>query len=144
VIDPDELDQSHGWAMASLRIATDDLTCDEITERLEVRPTSTRSAEGEPAFAVWVLDSGLEATSSLEDHLYILVERLRDHCQELRHLAEHATVEVWLSYSPDASGGRTSVLDSRVLSEIGGLGIDLVLDPYPVKTKPERSPAESS
>lgn len=144
MIDPDELDQGHGWAMASLRIATDDLTCDEITERLEVRPSSTRIAEGEPSFAVWVLDSGLEATSSLEDHLYILVERLRDHGRELRELAEHATIEVWLSYSPGAAGGRTSVLDHRVLSEIGGVGADLVLDPYPVKARPERSPAGSS
>ncbi len=144
MIDPDELDRGHGWAMASLRIATDDLTCDEITERLGVRPSSTRVAEGEPSFAVWVLDSGIEASSSVEDHLYLLVERLRDHWRELRDLAEHATVEVWLSYSPDASGARTSVLTHKVLSEIGGLGIDLVLDPYPVRTKPERSPAESS
>ena len=96
---PDE----RGWASASLRIATDELTCDAVTDHIGLRPTSTRSAEGEPAFAVWMLESDLEASSSIEDHLYILMERLRDHRDAISTLAERATVEV---RTLDAGGRR--------------------------------------
>ena len=140
---PDELDTGRGWASASLRIATDELTCDAVTELIGLYPTSTRSAEGEPAFAVWMLESDLEASSSIEDHLYILMERLRDHRGAISSLAERATVEVWLSYSPDASATRTSVLDHQVLSELGALGIDVVLDQYPVTKRRPTTPASS-
>ena len=131
VIDPDELDGRRPWATASLRIASDQMTADAIGERLGLRATSTRSAEGEPVFAVWVMESGLEPSAPLEDHLYILMERLRDRREILIELAEESNVEIWLSFSPGEHAGRTSVFTHEAIVELGQLGLDLVFDPYP-------------
>jgi len=48
----------------------------------------------------------------------------------LRDLVDNATVEIWLSFSP-GERQRSAVLDSKVLSAAGDLGLDVVLDAYP-------------
>jgi len=131
MIESADLEGLGGWATASLRIASDELSADSIGERLGLRASSSRSAEGEPAFSVWVMESGLEPSAPLEDHLYILLEQLRDRTEVLCELAESSNVEVWLSFSPAAAHQRTSVFNHEALVELGELGIDLVLDPYP-------------
>lgn len=131
MIDPEDLAPDTGWALASLRIASDELSADAISERLDLRATSTRAAEGEPAFTVWMYETGLGPSAAIDDHLYILVERLRDRGDALAELCERANVEIWLSYSPGVTGKRSAVFDHKVLAELGALGIDLVLDPYP-------------
>ena len=130
MIDPEELEAGRPWALASLRIASETLTPDEIGEMLELRATSTRTSEGEPAFSVWMYESGLSPNAPVEDHLYILMERLSDCREALRELVDTATVEVWLSFSP-GERHRSAVLDSKVLTAVGGLGLDVVLDAYP-------------
>jgi hypothetical protein len=141
MIDADDLAAHRPWATASLRIASDELSADAIGERLGLRATSTRAAEGEPAFSVWVMESGLEPSAALEDHLYILVEQLRDRRDVLVELAARSTVEVWLSFSADAA--HTAVFNHEALVELGELAIDLVLDPYPPGGKGPRSSAGS-
>lgn len=127
------------WAIASLRIASDTLGVDAISDLVGFRHTTARSAEGEPAFTVWMLESGLDPAAPIEDHLYVLVERLRDRSDVIRELCETATVEVWLSFSPRARQA-TSVLDHGLLAELGALGVDLVLELYPVASqRPTRS-----
>lgn len=139
MIEPGDLDVGRAWATASLRIASDQLSTEAISERLGLRPTSTRSAEGEPAFSVWVRASGIEPSASIEDHLYILIEELRDHSRALVELCECSTVEVWLSFSSAAGSRRPSVVDHGALAELGQMGIDLVLDPYPAEGRPARA-----
>ncbi|HKY15970.1 MAG TPA: DUF4279 domain-containing protein [Microthrixaceae bacterium] len=131
MIDSEELSASRGWAQASLRIAGEDLGADAIGEMLGRRPSTARESEGAPSFTVWVLESGLDPSAPIEDHLYILMEGLRDRHDALRVLAEKANVEVWLSFSPDTYAHRSAIFGHRVLAELGDLGIDLVLDPYP-------------
>src|SRR5215218_9048126 len=128
MIDVEELAGQRPWATASLRIASDQLSADAIGERLGLRATSTRSAEGEPVFSVWVMESGLEPSAPLEDHLYILMEQLRDRRDVLHGLAEESNVEVWLSFSPGETGRRTSVFTHDAIVELGDLGLDLVFD----------------
>lgn len=134
MIDADDLAAGQPWALASLRIASETLHAEEIGELLGRRATSTRTSEGEPAFAVWMLESGLAPTAPVEDHLYILMEMLSDHADALRQLVETATVEVWLSFSP-GERHRSAVLDSKVLATLGNLGVDVVLDAYPAGRK---------
>ena len=127
------------WAIASLRIASDTLSVDAISDLVGLRHTTARLAEGEPAFTVWMLESGLEPAAPIEDHLYVLVERLRGRSDEIRSLCDTATVEVWLSFSPRTKQA-TSVLDHGVLAELGAFGVDLVLEPYPASSqRPTRS-----
>lgn len=131
VIDPEDLATEDGWAVASLRIASEELTADQISERLGLRSSSARQADGEPAFTVWMYDSGLEPSAPIEDHLYILMERLSDRRDALIDLCQRANVEIWLSHSPGPGVPHSAVFDHAVLAELGALGIDLVLDPYP-------------
>jgi len=72
-MEADELLGDQPWALASLRIASETLTPDEIGELLDLRATSSRTSEGEPAFSVWMFESGLPPTAPVEDHLYILM-----------------------------------------------------------------------
>jgi hypothetical protein len=127
----EEMPVEGGWAQASLRIASEDESAEAISELLGRRPSTTRASEGEPVFTVWVLESGLDPSAPIEDHLYILVEGLRDHREPLAELAARANVEVWLSYSPGRSGHRSAIFDSQILGELGEVGIDLVRDHYP-------------
>jgi hypothetical protein len=129
-MEPDDLSGGQAWALASLRILSETLSSEAIGERLGLRATSTRTSEGDPSFTVWMLESRLEPTAGVEDHLYILMERLADRRDALKELAEQASVEMWLSFSPGVRRS-SSVLDHAVLAELGALGIDLVLDPYP-------------
>ena len=141
MIESAELDGGRPWATASLRIASDQLSADSIGERLGLRPSSTRAAEGEPAFSVWVMESGLEPSAPLEDHLYILMEQLRDRREILVELAEESNVEIWLSFSPGEVARRTSVFTHHSIVELGELGVDLVFDPYPAGGKGPRASA---
>lgn len=138
MIDSDDLAAGREWSTASLRIASDQLSVDAIGELLGLRPSSTRSSEGEPVFSVWVKESGLEPSAPLEDHVYILIEQLRDHGEALAELCRQATVEVWLSFSAADRRRRPSVVNHQALVELGALGIDLVLDPYPADRRAPR------
>lgn len=138
MIDADDLAAGRPWATASLRIASDQLTAEVIGELLGLRATSTRSSEGEPTFSVWVRESGLEPSAALEDHIYILIEQLRDHRERLAELAQRSTVELWLSFSAGDARGRPSIVNHAALVELAALGIDLVLDPYPVGRRAAR------
>lgn len=131
MIDPDELTTGRSWAQASLRIASERLRADAIGELLGRRPSTARESEGDPTFTVWVLESGLDPSAPPEDHLYILMEGLRDVRDALAGLARDANCEVWLSFSPGEGTHRPAILDHAVLAELGELGIDLVLEPYP-------------
>lgn len=130
MIDPDDTATLPQWATASLRIATELLTVDEISDRLDLRPTSWRVSDGDPEFTVWMHESALETSAPIEDHLYLLMERLRERKDALAALSESATAEIWLSFSVSDTAGE-SILDHRVLSEIADVGCDLVLDPQP-------------
>ena len=136
MMEADELSAGRSWASASLRIASETMTPDAIGELLHLRASSTRSGEGDPAFSVWMLDSGLDPSAAVEDHLYILIERLSECHEALRTLTETAAVEVWLSLSPGPRH-RSAVIDHRCLAAFADLGIDLVLDLYP-QGKPAR------
>ena len=129
-MEADELLGDRPWALASLRIASETLTPDEIGELLDLRATSTRTAEGEPAFSVWMFESGLSPEAPVEDHLYILMEHLGGCGDALRGLGDTATVEVWLSFSP-GERHRSAVINAKVLSLVGEMGLDVVLDAYP-------------
>lgn len=130
VLEPEDVETGHPWAQASLRIASEEMTADAITELLGMKPTTKRLSEGEPSFTVWALDSGLDPSAPLEDHLYFLAERLADHHDGLAEVVSRANVEIWLSYSR-GNGAPGAVFGHQLLAEIGSLGIDLVLDPYP-------------
>ena len=67
--------------------------------------------------------------------------------EALARLAQSANVEVWLGWSPPPGDFRNAIFGHQVLAELGNLGIDLVLDPYPagsVKRSREAAPPPST
>lgn len=122
------------WALASLRIASDTMTTEEISELLDLEPTHARMAEGEPEFTVWMHQGGLSPAESAEDHLMILLERLSDRIDRLQQLATTAAVEIWVSFSP-GSKQRSVVLDAATLQMIASYELDLVIDTYPASKR---------
>lgn len=132
MIDPEDSASLPQWATASLRIATELLTVDEITDQLDLQPTSWRMSDGEPVFTVWMYESTLETSAPIEDHLYLLMERLRERHDALAALSDSATAEIWLSFSVSEFASE-SILDHRVLGEVASAGCDLVLDPQQSK-----------
>lgn len=129
-------DWTNTWASASLRIASEELTPDEISEFVGVRPTSARVSEGSPSFCVWLFESTLDSRSDVADHLYVLVEQLRSRVDEMRVLVARANVEIWLTWSfPARAGSRVddigpSVLSAEVLGTLAEMGIDLVIEAF--------------
>ncbi|NLA37214.1 MAG: DUF4279 domain-containing protein, partial [Actinobacteria bacterium] len=75
-------------------------------------------------------DAGLSTSEPIEDHVVILLERLRDCAAALRELAETANVEIWVSFSPGPRE-RSAVIGARTLETIASFGLDLVVDTYP-------------
>lgn len=91
-------------------------------------PRNPSSARRE--HSVWIRRSGLDSDSGLEEHVAALV-RLVDGCrEELTRLAADCDLELYLGFGSD-NGQGGCVLPARLLAEIGGLGLDLVLDLYP-------------
>lgn len=82
---------------------------------------------------VWIYEAGLEPSAPLEDHLYFLVERLRDRYAGLAELAKIANVELWLSTFAGSSGA-SAIINSQVMSELGELGVDIVFDLHALKS----------
>jgi hypothetical protein len=130
MFDPGEIDSGRPWAQASLRIASEIMSAEAISDLLGLKPSNQRTSDGDPPFVVWMLESGLAPSAAVEDHLYILMERLNTAGPALSRLCETSTVEIWLSLSA-GDRHRSAVLSHRVLGELGRLGIDLVLDAYP-------------
>ncbi|MEZ5253117.1 MAG: DUF4279 domain-containing protein [Microthrixaceae bacterium] len=129
MIEVDEFDVGP-WAQASLRIASDTLSVEEISDLLGLRASHARTSEGEPAFTVWMYEPGLAPSENAVDHLMILLERLRDCREALARLTATAAVEIWVSFSP-GHRQRSVVLDAGALELISSFGIDLVMDTYP-------------
>lgn len=122
------------WASASLRVVCDSLTVDEISELLDRRPSTVRQSDGNPSFAVWLSESALDSRADVADHLYVLLEELRDRREAVSALCEIATVEIWLTWSADPGrrnqSAGPSVLSADALREVADMGVDLVIEAF--------------
>ncbi|MFF4139657.1 DUF4279 domain-containing protein [Streptomyces mirabilis] len=128
------------WSAGSIRITSRTVRADEISARLGIAPDegfeqgslmsprNPRSARRESS--VWIRWSGLGNDSGLEEHVAALVRLVRDCREELTRLAVECELELFLGCgSENGQGG--CVLPAHLLAEVGGLGLDVVLDLYP-------------
>ncbi|MFJ3581739.1 DUF4279 domain-containing protein [Streptomyces sp. NPDC090127] len=128
------------WSAGSIRITSRTVRAEEISvclgiapdEQFEqgslMSPRNPSSARRETS--VWIRRSGLGSDSRLEEHLAALV-RLANGCrEELTRLSVDCDLELCLGFgSENGQGG--CVLPAHLLAEVGGLGLDVVLDLYP-------------
>lgn len=79
---------------------------------------------------MWILGSGLGSGHRLAEHVEALLGRLEGKDEVIADLAGTCTVELFLGFgSENGQGG--DVLPASMLSRLGSLGIDVVLDLYP-------------
>lgn len=128
------------WSAGSLRIVSRTITVDEISAVLGIQPDdhfehgSLDIACNPDTFrrerSVWILKSGLSSDRWLQEHAEALVRRVEGHRDSLGRLAESCDLELFLGFSSE-SGQGGCLLPARLLTQIGSLGLDVVLDLYP-------------
>lgn len=126
---------SDNWTRASLRLSSRVANAEDVTKALGVEPSEVRDRHtGE---YVWVLDSGLPASTAADEHVESILERLRPNLRALNGFPGGA--DIFLGFaSENGQGGM--VLHAALLGELAQYGIDLVLDLYP----PEASVSDLS
>jgi hypothetical protein len=110
------------WARTSLRIASDDLTPQQIAEQLG-RPSVARSAD------FWAIDLEESSWQPLEEQLAGASAFIREHDKVLKNLAESADVALHVSWSPRVSQDGL-LLDRKLLAGLTSVGAYLLLDTY--------------
>ncbi|UUU44241.1 DUF4279 domain-containing protein [Streptomyces sp. NBC_00162] len=137
------------WSAGSIRITSRAISASGISVRLGITadeqfergslmsPRNPSSARRESS--VWIRRSGLCNDSELADHVRTLVG-LVDRCrEELAHLSADCDLELLLGFgSENGQGG--CVLPAGLLSEVGALGLDIVLDLYPPESAATATP----
>lgn len=128
------------WARGAIRIFSDTMMPDTITQKLGLQPTEvyekgaraqTRSSH--PATwvtSVWLMDSGLPKASALEAHVESLLGKLEAHEEALREIAHDNPVELFLGFSA-ANGQGGFTFEHDLLVRLAQLPIDITLDLHP-------------
>ncbi|MFE4546952.1 DUF4279 domain-containing protein [Streptomyces sp. NPDC056785] len=128
------------WSAGAIRITSRTVTVGEISGRLGIpadqqferdSPMSPRNPTGaRRETSVWLRRSGLPDDSDLTDHVRVLVALVDGHREELASLSADCDLELRLGFGSEKGQGGC-VLPAPLLSEVGALGLDIVLDLYP-------------
>lgn len=128
------------WCQASLRISSRSLSCADITRVLMSEPTrcfEKGSIIGRgPAKrdeTLWILESGLPASTCLERHVISLLEFVRRHGAVFARLKPECDFDISCGFSSESGQGGV-VLSSIILGEIAAVPMDLLLDLYPPRS----------
>jgi hypothetical protein len=125
-----------GWAQASLRIFSDTVTVQWITERLGIQPDIGGNA-GEPGggtsvrrSTLWALKSGLTDEHPLNEHIQHLLGRLESRRDALAGVGEKCGMDIFAgAFADDGQMGET--IPWQTLKALGQHSLDLTLDLYP-------------
>jgi hypothetical protein len=128
------------WSTATLRIASKDLSVEDISAALNIAPdrafskgslASPRNPQSQRLEAsVWLLESGLSNDRWPDEHIDALLSRISSSKLAICNLAVSGQAELVLGYgSENGQGG--CVIEAAILNELADFGLDLVLDLYP-------------
>lgn len=126
---------------ASLRIESASLDSTEITQKLALQPTQTRSAgdrrDDKTVWenALWELEvhpTGRSDWDSLEDALTALLILLQPHTKTLRQISQQHAVYLWCGHFSEGfagvAGGPT--FSPQILRKLADLGLPFHLQTY--------------
>jgi hypothetical protein len=132
------------WNTASLRIFSTVLSSKEITEILSCPPTkeaekgelmSPRNPKSQiREDSIWILDSGLADTESLENHINKLAVFIREKKNELILLKTKCSLDIFCGLSIIGTQGSFS-LSSNIIKSLSDFPIDVVFDLYTEQNK---------
>ena len=129
---------SEKWTRASLRIFGEDLVPDEISSRLDLRPTQThlrgqrKSERVSLAWkdSMWLLQSPLGTEEDLPRHLEWLLGKLEPKAGIVNEISAKFKMDFFCGFSSDnGQGGFT--LSTELLRRLADIGIPITLDLYP-------------
>jgi hypothetical protein len=132
------------WASAAIAISSSSMTPSQISNLLRIEPTnfhkkgslvSERNINGPKRQRyLWLLDSKLPQTFSLEQHIQGLIEIIECQLEGFNEILGSCKCELYCGFS-SGSGQGGFVLNSELLKRVASLSLDLVVDLYP----PERT-----
>jgi hypothetical protein len=125
------------WTIASLRITSEVLTPEQISDKLGTQPTKVarrgelsskrNTSSSRRTVSTWLLNSTLDQSAPVEDHLDHLIDVVEGHKSQLAAL-EGIELDIVLSYRFSAQGGL--YLSVAILERMVGLGVGLGMDMY--------------
>jgi hypothetical protein len=150
--------EPHKTSTASLWVLSDELTPDEISQALRLRPDrwhmrgeveahppETRWRRSRPfPHNAWTLDSRLAETSEPEEHIADLLDRIGDRAELVASLAADArvhSVRLWLTLRIDNANPGIE-LNATLIARLATIGTNLAVDVY--VDFGDESPAEES
>ena len=127
------------WNVASLRISSNIISVEEITNIIGLSPTrfhikgelmSKRNPKSQKHGSnLWILDSGLPDSNDIEKHLNKLGSLIESKLSELQSLEDKCEIDISCG-TTFKSGQNTLLLSSEILKKISLLPLDLVFDVY--------------
>lgn len=136
-----------GWAQASLRISSDTMSFEWITDQLGISADIGGNA-GDPGpgtstrrSTLWVLKSGLSNEHLLAEHITALLDRLTGRDAALATIAEHCRLEIFAGAFAD-NGQIGETVPWTILKALGERQIDLNLDLYPAGSSERDEPTD--
>lgn len=122
---------------ASLRIHSDILTCNDITNILQLNPVQTFN-KGEKISSngkmirdssMWVFDSNLREEDTLEKHIENILDSLDKVKENYFKLVDKANCDIFSFYS--TSNGQGSIaLSNEIIKRLNDYSLELIVDLY--------------
>ncbi len=123
----------------SLRILSDTLSVNEITNILGVDPTrifekGSLSSPRNPKSltrnsSVWIFESKLHESEELEKHVDIILSFVEDHNEQFKTLVSKCEIDIYCGYFSD-NGQGSIVFTSKLLKRLAPFSIDVIIDLY--------------
>lgn len=132
--------ENEKWSSASIRIASRSTDADRISRLLDTEP-SVSYKKGLPVNSrnpggplrqehLWIMESGLDTSRSLDAHLAKLVTFIEQKTEDLKRLLPDCEIGLFCGFS-SGNGQGGLVLNADLLKKITAIPIDIVLDLYP-------------
>jgi len=97
---------------------------------MKVLPRKGRVQATHSQQCLWVLESGKERSSPLQNHLEELLSWIESNADSLLCLRDKCSFDLFCGFSSGSGQGGFGIASSNLL-RMGELGVDLILDLYP-------------
>jgi hypothetical protein len=139
------MDERTAWAAASLKIASDTMTIDDLTATLSLDPSDVylkgTPYKGTPytrrnprsklrTYNVWIRDSGLGSDAPFLDHIDMLLEDIAPCREQLETLVGRCVLDLCTGYGPGDEPGMITLDHARV-ARLARLPVSLTVDLHP-------------
>ena len=128
------------WSSCSFRVTSSKLSAEEISVALGAQPTSSKDKSdlksphspelGKRDFSVWILDSGISDTDSLDRHFEVLMSFINSRIDKIRLLSKECSFDFSCSFS-SGSGQGGIMIEHEILKVMGNAGIDIMINLFP-------------